>query len=240
MQFGYLSLFSCVFPLTAVLLLLNNVTEIRTDAYKICKLFRKPFFPPVADMGVWQVSGGATRTHIAPPRPPLTTSCVSDRLRGPELRLRCVQLLAAGAVAPFTEEVSGGRDEQHQPSAGGRYGGGKTTPRVPTAAPLQVPSALTSCVFAALTHISQGDSGRSDPGRARLDPKEEGAHGVHVYAGSETPGSPDSVHLFPHFCLLFPSLTYFLFFVYPEAANRRVLASFQGGALRLRLRSPGF
>lgn len=55
-QFGYLSLFSCVFPLTAVLLLLNNLTEIRSDAYKICKLFRKPFSPPVAGMGVWQVA----------------------------------------------------------------------------------------------------------------------------------------------------------------------------------------
>ncbi|KAA8592026.1 hypothetical protein FQN60_017400, partial [Etheostoma spectabile] len=47
-QFGYLSLFSCVYPLTAVLLLINNVTEIRTDAYKICKLFRKPFYAPIA------------------------------------------------------------------------------------------------------------------------------------------------------------------------------------------------
>nr|XP_054589379.1 anoctamin-10 [Nothobranchius furzeri]XP_054589380.1 anoctamin-10 [Nothobranchius furzeri] len=55
-QFGYLSLFSCVFPLTAVLLLLNNLTEIRSDAYKICKLFRKPFSPPVGDMGVWQIA----------------------------------------------------------------------------------------------------------------------------------------------------------------------------------------
>ncbi|TNN55013.1 Anoctamin-10 [Liparis tanakae] len=55
-QFGYLSLFSCVFPLTAVLLLLNNLTEIRTDAYKICKLFRKPFSPPAASMRVWQVA----------------------------------------------------------------------------------------------------------------------------------------------------------------------------------------
>ena len=55
MQFGYLSLFSCVYPLTPVLLLLNNVTEIRGDAYKICKLFRKPFCAPVASMGVWQV-----------------------------------------------------------------------------------------------------------------------------------------------------------------------------------------
>ncbi|XP_070687077.1 anoctamin-10 isoform X2 [Pempheris klunzingeri] len=55
-QFGYLSLFSCVYPLTAVLLLINNLTEIRSDAYKICKLFRKPFFPPVANMGVWQIA----------------------------------------------------------------------------------------------------------------------------------------------------------------------------------------
>lgn len=54
-QFGYLSLFSCVYPLTATLLLINNLTEIRSDAYKICKLFRKPFSPPAANMGVWQV-----------------------------------------------------------------------------------------------------------------------------------------------------------------------------------------
>ncbi|XP_077593901.1 anoctamin-10 [Stigmatopora nigra] len=55
-QFGYLSLFSCVYPLTAVLLLINNVTEIRSDAYKICKLFRKPFSAPTANMGVWQTA----------------------------------------------------------------------------------------------------------------------------------------------------------------------------------------
>ncbi|XP_029289429.1 anoctamin-10 [Cottoperca gobio] len=55
-QFGYLSLFSCVYPLTAVLLLINNLTEIRSDAYKICKLFRKPFSPPVANMGVWRIA----------------------------------------------------------------------------------------------------------------------------------------------------------------------------------------
>ncbi|XP_035521402.1 anoctamin-10 [Morone saxatilis] len=55
-QFGYFSLFSCVYPLTAVLLLINNLTEIRSDAYKICKLFRKPFSPPVANMGVWQIA----------------------------------------------------------------------------------------------------------------------------------------------------------------------------------------
>ncbi|XP_056307554.1 anoctamin-10 [Danio aesculapii] len=55
-QFGYLSLFSCVYPLTAPLLLLNNLTEIRTDAYKLCKLFNKPFSAPVANLGVWQLA----------------------------------------------------------------------------------------------------------------------------------------------------------------------------------------
>uniref|UniRef100_A0A4W4GBP8 Anoctamin n=1 Tax=Electrophorus electricus TaxID=8005 RepID=A0A4W4GBP8_ELEEL len=55
-QFGYLSLFSCVYPLTALLLLLNNITEIRGDAYKICHLFRKPFAPPEASIGVWQTA----------------------------------------------------------------------------------------------------------------------------------------------------------------------------------------
>ncbi|KAJ8247450.1 hypothetical protein GJAV_G00246520 [Gymnothorax javanicus] len=55
-QFGYLSLFSCVYPLTAVFLLLNNVTEIRTDAFKICRLFQKPFSAPIANMGVWQAA----------------------------------------------------------------------------------------------------------------------------------------------------------------------------------------
>ncbi|CAK6973240.1 anoctamin-10 [Scomber scombrus] len=55
-QFGYLSLFSCVYPLTAVLLLINNLTEIRSDAYKVCNLFRKPFSPLAANMGVWQIA----------------------------------------------------------------------------------------------------------------------------------------------------------------------------------------
>uniref|UniRef100_A0A8C2ZJI6 Anoctamin n=1 Tax=Cyclopterus lumpus TaxID=8103 RepID=A0A8C2ZJI6_CYCLU len=101
-QFGYLSLFSCVFPLTAVLLLLNNLTEIRTDAYKICNLFRKPFSPP---------RGQHAR--------------VAGRLRDPEFRLRRVQLLAAAAVAVVAEGVPGGRVERHQPPAVGGSGGAR-------------------------------------------------------------------------------------------------------------------
>lgn len=114
-QFGYLSLFSCVYPLTAVLLLINNLTEIRSDAYKICKLFRKPFSPPVADMGVWQVcrkykTWDVWRHAQTGVREPFTSwSCVLDRFRGPEFYLCRVQLLAAGSVTTVTGAVPGGR-----------------------------------------------------------------------------------------------------------------------------------
>ncbi|XP_063294900.1 anoctamin-10-like isoform X1 [Pelobates fuscus] len=55
-QFGYVSLFSCVYPFTAALLILNNITEIRTDAFKLCQVFQKPF-PEAADsIGIWQVA----------------------------------------------------------------------------------------------------------------------------------------------------------------------------------------
>ncbi|XP_029464727.1 anoctamin-10-like isoform X2 [Rhinatrema bivittatum] len=55
-QFGYASLFSCVYPLTAALLIVNNITEIRTDAFKLCQLFQKPFPCPAANIGIWQVA----------------------------------------------------------------------------------------------------------------------------------------------------------------------------------------
>ncbi|XP_053331279.1 anoctamin-10-like [Spea bombifrons] len=55
-QFGYVSLFSCVYPPTAALLVLNNVTEIHTDAFKLCQIFQKPFPEPADSIGVWQVA----------------------------------------------------------------------------------------------------------------------------------------------------------------------------------------
>lgn len=126
-QFGYLSLFSCVFPLTAVLLLLNNVTEIRSDAYKICKLFRKPFYPPVANMGVWQVSTEHNNNKKNGFTTPLhrKTFCVSDCLWDLELCLCCVQLLAAAAVATRAGVGAGERVERRQPPLDGRHRGGR-------------------------------------------------------------------------------------------------------------------
>ncbi|KAI4810761.1 hypothetical protein KUCAC02_013692 [Chaenocephalus aceratus] len=53
--FGYVSLFSCVYPLAAVLVVLNNITEVYSDAFKMCRVFKRPFSEPAANIGVWQV-----------------------------------------------------------------------------------------------------------------------------------------------------------------------------------------
>ncbi|XP_067906029.1 anoctamin-10 [Heterodontus francisci] len=55
-QFSYVSLFSCIYPLTAILIVVNNITEIRMDALKLCHLFRKPFISAAANIGVWQTA----------------------------------------------------------------------------------------------------------------------------------------------------------------------------------------
>ncbi|XP_054846716.1 anoctamin-10 [Eublepharis macularius] len=54
--FGYVSLFSCVYPLAAVFAVLNNVTEMYTDALKMCSIFKRPFSEPTANIGVWQLA----------------------------------------------------------------------------------------------------------------------------------------------------------------------------------------
>ncbi|XP_034553256.1 anoctamin-10 isoform X1 [Notolabrus celidotus] len=54
--FGYVSLFSCVYPLAAVLVVLNNITEVYSDAFKMCRVFKRPFSEPAANIGVWQLA----------------------------------------------------------------------------------------------------------------------------------------------------------------------------------------
>ncbi|XP_078473623.1 anoctamin-10 [Lampetra fluviatilis] len=56
LQFGYVSLFSCAYPLAAVLAVLNNVTEVRSDALKLCCVLKRPFSLPAANIGVWQLA----------------------------------------------------------------------------------------------------------------------------------------------------------------------------------------
>ncbi|XP_076443628.1 anoctamin-8-like isoform X2 [Babylonia areolata] len=53
-QFGYVTLFSSAFPLAALCGLLNNLIEIRSDAFKLCYTLQRPFGVQVEDIGIWQ------------------------------------------------------------------------------------------------------------------------------------------------------------------------------------------
>ena len=55
LQFGYVFLFSSVFPLAALWALINNITEIRSDAFKMCRVFQRPFAEGASNIGAWQV-----------------------------------------------------------------------------------------------------------------------------------------------------------------------------------------
>ena len=52
-QYGYVALFSPCFPLAPFFAFLNNVTEIRGDAWKLCKAFQRPSARPQEDIGSW-------------------------------------------------------------------------------------------------------------------------------------------------------------------------------------------
>ena len=58
LQFGYVYLFSSAFPLAALWALLNNITEIRSDAFKMCRIFQRPFAESASSTGAWQVGVG--------------------------------------------------------------------------------------------------------------------------------------------------------------------------------------
>ncbi|XP_075063959.1 anoctamin-8 isoform X2 [Mixophyes fleayi] len=53
-QFGYVVLFSSAFPLAAVCALVNNLIEIRSDAFKLCSGLQRPFGRRVDGIGQWQ------------------------------------------------------------------------------------------------------------------------------------------------------------------------------------------
>ena len=55
LQFGYVSLFSSVFPTAALWALVNNIVEIRTDAFNMVHVYQRPFAQPTAGIGAWQV-----------------------------------------------------------------------------------------------------------------------------------------------------------------------------------------
>lgn len=53
-QFGFVTLFVASFPLAPVLALVNNLFEIRVDAWKITTQFRRVIPEKAQDIGAWQ------------------------------------------------------------------------------------------------------------------------------------------------------------------------------------------
>lgn len=52
-QFGYIALFAPACAAAPFLALVNNVTEIRTDAYKVISMHKRPHWKPQAGIGAW-------------------------------------------------------------------------------------------------------------------------------------------------------------------------------------------
>ncbi|KAK9302534.1 hypothetical protein QLX08_005513 [Tetragonisca angustula] len=53
LQYGFVTLFVAAFPLAPLFALLNNIAEIRLDAYKMIKEARRPLAERVEDIGAW-------------------------------------------------------------------------------------------------------------------------------------------------------------------------------------------
>ena len=53
-QFGYVTLFSSAYPLAGLCALLNNLIEVRSDAFKLCFIHQRPFTERVQVRRTWR------------------------------------------------------------------------------------------------------------------------------------------------------------------------------------------
>lgn len=53
LQYGFVTLFVAAFPLAPLCALLNNIAEIRLDAYKFVTQARRPLAERAEDIGAW-------------------------------------------------------------------------------------------------------------------------------------------------------------------------------------------
>ena len=52
-QYGFVTIFVAAFPLAPLFALMNNVIEIRLDAYKFLVMWQRPAALRAQDIGVW-------------------------------------------------------------------------------------------------------------------------------------------------------------------------------------------
>ena len=59
-QFGYILLFMVTYPMAAFWAWVNNVIELRVDAFKLVRTQRRPAVSRVGHIGAWQVTTSPT------------------------------------------------------------------------------------------------------------------------------------------------------------------------------------
>lgn len=53
-QFGYTALFASCFPVAPLMCCIGNILELRADAYKLCRRYRRPEYLSAEDIGAWE------------------------------------------------------------------------------------------------------------------------------------------------------------------------------------------
>lgn len=56
LQFGYVMLFACAYPPAAFFAIINNFIEQRTDSFKLCNFYRRPFARQTDGIDAWQAA----------------------------------------------------------------------------------------------------------------------------------------------------------------------------------------
>merc|ERR1719296_372386 len=54
MNFGYVTCFSTILPITPFIVLINNLCTLRLDAYKLCKGRQRPLATKAGGLGIWE------------------------------------------------------------------------------------------------------------------------------------------------------------------------------------------
>jgi len=52
-QFGYVTMFALALPMGSLLCWVNNFIEIRSDAFRLCNVYQRPFYKGAQDIGSW-------------------------------------------------------------------------------------------------------------------------------------------------------------------------------------------
>jgi len=52
-QYGYVTLFAAAFPLAPLLAILNDIIEVRTDAFKLLSAYNRPEYKGAKNIGTW-------------------------------------------------------------------------------------------------------------------------------------------------------------------------------------------